>query len=56
MIKKEIISSSHYNSGFIQEIKQLLDKRVYPKYANDKENIDSVWELCEELTMKSYDF
>lgn len=48
--KREIVGSSHYTSGLIQEIKQFFDKGVYPKYADNREVIERVWELCVTLT------
>lgn len=48
--KREIMQSSHYTSGLIQEIKQLFDNGVYPRYADDRENIERVWDLAVNLT------
>lgn len=48
--KREIMQSSHYTSGFMQEIKQLLDKGVYPKYADNISNIERVWDVAVILT------
>ncbi|GAB6180098.1 SDR family NAD(P)-dependent oxidoreductase [Desulfotomaculum defluvii] len=56
--KREIMQSSHYASGLIQEVKQLFDKGVYPKYADNIDNIEMVWDLAVKLTkakMKIYD-
>ncbi len=48
--KREVMKPSHYSSGLIQEIKQLFDKNVYPKYADNIENIERVWDLAVKLT------
>ncbi len=48
--KIKIMKSSHYGSGVIQEVKQLFDKGVYPKYADNMESIESVWNLAIKLT------
>lgn len=50
--KRELMRPSNYSSGFIQEFKQLTDKGVYPKYADDIANIERVWELAVQLTSK----
>jgi NAD(P)-dependent dehydrogenase (short-subunit alcohol dehydrogenase family) len=44
--KREIVQPSHYTTEFRQDIKQFFDKGVYPKYADDKENIERVWDFC----------
>ncbi|MBT2642833.1 hypothetical protein J7I80_11390 [Bacillus sp. ISL-41] len=41
---------SHYSKGITQDIEQLMDQDVYPKYAVDPENIEKVWGLCVSLT------
>ncbi len=48
--KREIMKSSHYTSGILQEVKQLFDQGVYPKYADNIENIERVWNLAVTLT------
>ena len=48
--KREIMQASHYTSGLIQEVKQLSDKGVYPKYADNIDNIERVWDLAVKLT------
>ncbi len=48
--KREIMQSSHYTSGLMQEAKQLFDKGVYPKYADNIDNIERVWDLAIKLT------
>ncbi|SHJ89409.1 NAD(P)-dependent dehydrogenase, short-chain alcohol dehydrogenase family [Clostridium amylolyticum] len=48
--KREIMQSSHYTRGLMQEVKQLFDKGVYPKYADNIENIERVWDLAVKLT------
>jgi len=48
--QREIMQSSHYTSGFMQEVKQLSDKGVYPRYADNIDNIDRVWDLAVKLT------
>lgn len=47
--KRKIVQSTHYTSGLIQEIKQFFDKDVYPKYADNIENIEKTWGLCVDL-------
>ncbi|CAN5441455.1 N/A [soil metagenome] len=49
--KIEIVYSSHYNSDISSAIKQFLDKKVYPRYADDKNITDKVWDLSKELTL-----
>lgn len=51
--KRKIVGSTHYTRGLSQEIKQLFDKGVYPKYADDIENIESVWGVCMNLLSKN---
>lgn len=56
--KREIMKPSHYTNGLIQEVKQLFDKGVYPRYADNIDNIEKVWDLAVKLTkskMKIYD-
>jgi NAD(P)-dependent dehydrogenase (short-subunit alcohol dehydrogenase family) len=48
--KREIMQSSHNTSGLMQEAKQLFDKSVYPKYADNIDNIERVWDLAIKLT------
>ncbi|MBT2692722.1 SDR family NAD(P)-dependent oxidoreductase [Bacillus sp. ISL-55] len=48
--KRKVMEPSHYLSGLAQDIKQLMDQNVYPKYADDKENIEKVWDMCISLT------
>ena len=48
--KKEIMRPSPYNSGLRQELKQLFDQRVYPKYAANPDHIEKVWDLAVEWT------
>ncbi|RSD28443.1 SDR family NAD(P)-dependent oxidoreductase [Mesobacillus subterraneus] len=48
--KRKIMEPSHYSAGITQDIKQLMDQTVYPKYAHNKENIQKVWDMCESLT------
>jgi NAD(P)-dependent dehydrogenase (short-subunit alcohol dehydrogenase family) len=50
--KREIVQSSYYHHGVIPEIKQFFDKRVYPKYADDSDVIEKVWEFGNELISK----
>lgn len=51
--KRKVMESSHYSAGLTQDIKQLMDQNVYPKYADDQENIGRVWDLCVSLTRDS---
>lgn len=48
--KSEIMRPTHYGSGLVQEIKQLRDKSIYPRYADSINNIERVWEMCESFT------
>ncbi|MBT2684699.1 SDR family NAD(P)-dependent oxidoreductase [Bacillus sp. ISL-37] len=48
--KRKVMEPSHYSAGLAQDIKQLMDPNVYPKYADDKENIEKVWNMCISLT------
>lgn len=50
--KREIVNPSHYNTDLTSAIKQFLDKRVYPKYADNQVIIEKVWNLSRELTEK----
>ncbi|MFT9597196.1 SDR family NAD(P)-dependent oxidoreductase [Mesobacillus sp.] len=51
--KRKVMEPSHYSAGLAQDIKQLMDQNVYPKYAENKENIQKVWDLCVSLTSDS---
>lgn len=53
--KREIMLTTHYTSGLIKEIKQLFDKGVFPKYANNKDMVKKVWEFCVSLTKPNLD-
>lgn len=46
--KREIVKPTFYKNGLIQDIKQLFDKKVYPGYADNTENINKAWEFCYE--------
>ncbi|WP_312370423.1 SDR family NAD(P)-dependent oxidoreductase [Lachnoclostridium sp.] len=48
--KGQIMQASHYTKGITQEIKQLSDKRVYPSYAANQENMKRMLELANRLT------
>ena len=48
--KREVMQSSNYGSGLIQGVKQLSDKGIYPKYANNKDNIERMCDLAVKLT------
>jgi NAD(P)-dependent dehydrogenase (short-subunit alcohol dehydrogenase family) len=48
--KREIMKVSCYSGGLIQEARQLLDKGVYPRYADDAENVKRVYDLAVDLT------
>lgn len=48
--KREIMKVSHYTCQLIQSVKQLFDKGVYPRYADDIDNIERVWDLALKLT------
>lgn len=49
--KREIMRPSHYGSGLVQEVKQFGDKDIYPRYADNINNIDKVWQMCKSLTI-----
>ncbi|OIJ16808.1 short-chain dehydrogenase [Anaerobacillus alkalilacustris] len=48
--KVEVVQPSQYGANGRDSIKQFFDKGVYPKYADNKEMIEYIWELCTELT------
>jgi NAD(P)-dependent dehydrogenase (short-subunit alcohol dehydrogenase family) len=48
--KREIMQPSPYTRGLRQELKQLGDKSIYPKYAANPDNIDRMWNLAVKLT------
>lgn len=48
--KGQIVQASHYSKRLTQEIKQLLDKKVYPSYAADQKNVELMWNLANQLT------
>lgn len=52
--KNELVNSTHYAEGLIQDIKQFMDKGVYPKYADDMDNIEKVWNFCVKTTDRVY--
>lgn len=52
--KREVVKSTYYNGEFIQDIKQLFDKGVYPKYADNTDNIERVWDFCVRLTKLNF--
>lgn len=50
--QRKIVKPSHYGTSFSDEVKQFFDKSVYPKYADDREVIEKVWEVSLRLTIK----
>lgn len=48
--KREIMQSSYYSNGLMQAVKQLSDNSVYPKYANNPDNIGRIYDLAVKLT------
>ena len=52
--KLEVMEPSHYTHGLLQSIRQLLDMGVYPRYADDADNIESVWEVCSMMTQADF--
>lgn len=50
--KREIMQPSHYTGGLMQEFKQFRDNGVYPKYADDIDNIERVWGLAVKSTQR----
>ncbi|VDN47033.1 Short-chain dehydrogenase [Petrocella atlantisensis] len=53
--KLEVMKPSHYTHGLLQSIRQLLDMGVYPRYADDADNIESVWEVCSKMTQADFE-
>jgi NAD(P)-dependent dehydrogenase (short-subunit alcohol dehydrogenase family) len=47
---REIVRPSQYAPGLLPEIKQFLDQKVYPKYAEDRATSEKVWDLSTRLT------
>lgn len=47
-----VMRVSDYKDDFKGSVKQLFDQMVYPKYADNQDNIDKVWNLCNALTKK----
>jgi len=48
--RREVMEPSPYSGGFLQDMRQLKDQKVYPQYAGDKDNIDRMWDLAVKLT------
>lgn len=48
--KREIMQTSQYKTDFVSDVKQFFDKGIYPKYADNVENIERVWNFCVRLT------
>lgn len=48
--RRGIMQPSYYADGFIQGVRQLSDKCVYPRFADDAGNLERVWRLAVELT------
>jgi len=48
--KRQIMQPSYYTGGFRQDVKQLLDREVYPRYADSPDNINRVWDLAVKLS------
>jgi len=53
--KLEVMKPSHYSHGFLRSIRQLMDLRVYPRYADDDDNIERVWEVCNKLLQADFE-
>jgi NAD(P)-dependent dehydrogenase (short-subunit alcohol dehydrogenase family) len=51
--KREIMQPSNYSGGFIQNLKQLKDQGVYPNYADNRQDMQRVWDLALQLTSGS---
>lgn len=51
--KWKIMKPSHYSESSKDQGKQLFDKNVYPKYADNEQNINRVWDLALELSKNS---
>ncbi len=48
--KQKIVKPSQYKSDPLSVIKQLFDQTVYPKYADNRENIENAWNFARETT------
>lgn len=48
--KREIMQSSYHTGSSMEDVKQIFDKGVYPTYADNKDNIEGVWNLAVKLT------
>lgn len=48
--KRQVMRASDYGEGAMDLARQLLDKRVYPRYADDPAVGERVWALAKELT------
>lgn len=44
--RNEVMHVSHYPKGFKNEIQQLFNQKVYPRYATDPMIIDKIWKMC----------
>ncbi|WP_096200171.1 SDR family NAD(P)-dependent oxidoreductase [Bacillus sp. FJAT-45350] len=50
--KKEIMKRGEENPNLGMQIKQLIRSNYYPIYAEQQENQDKMWSLCQEVTKK----
>lgn len=48
--KQEIMESSDINQGIISNFKQLIGSKIYPRYADQEDVSEMIWELCHELS------
>jgi NAD(P)-dependent dehydrogenase (short-subunit alcohol dehydrogenase family) len=48
--KRKIMQPSYYTNGLMQEIRQFRDQGVYPRYADDNDNIEKMWQWAVQLT------
>ncbi|GGM18499.1 hypothetical protein GCM10011351_00330 [Paraliobacillus quinghaiensis] len=50
--KKEIMKRGEENPGLTMQVKQLIRSHYYPVYADQHENQDEMWSLCQEVTIQ----
>ena len=48
--KQKIMKSAEDNPGIITSFKQLISSDIYPKYTEQKDVVNKIWQLCNELT------
>jgi NAD(P)-dependent dehydrogenase (short-subunit alcohol dehydrogenase family) len=48
--KRQVMKPSHYANTLLAAVKQLSDQTVYPKYADQVDNINKVWDFAIKVT------